>query len=79
MTATPTDHILCLSQLVDGFILNSQLEGKSDHTIEGYRSKLARFIDFTEDNPISEITTTDIRQYLNYVKQSYNLSLATVE
>jgi site-specific recombinase XerD len=74
---TTTQH--SLFQLIDGYILSCQLEGKADSTTKNYQLKLQRLIDFIGDKPIDNISPTDIREYLSYVKDKYHLCLATVE
>ena len=74
---TPTQHSLL--QLIDGYLLSCQLEGKADSTTKDYQLKLQRFIEFIRDKPIDSISPTDIREYLSHVKNKYRPSLATVE
>jgi site-specific recombinase XerD len=70
---------LVLPILIDGLLPSSSLEGKASGTIAGHRIKLGRFLGFVGDRPIADISSAEIRQYLDHAKQAYGLSLASVE
>ncbi|MFC1950081.1 tyrosine-type recombinase/integrase [Chloroflexota bacterium] len=74
---TITHH--SLRQLIDGFILSYKLDGKSPLTIDSHQQKLSRFLDYLEKHPYEAITTTVVRNFLGYVRETYNLEPSTVQ
>jgi hypothetical protein len=76
---TPAHHIPCPAHLIDGFPLNSSLEGRASDTVASHRIKLGRFLGFVGDRPIADISSAEIRQYPGHAKQAYGLSLASVK
>lgn len=58
------ETVLTNQKAFDSFILASQIEGKAERTIEQYYRVLKHFFADVDKQPI-EITSTDIREYLN--------------
>jgi site-specific recombinase XerD len=59
-----------LQDLVDGLIFSLQAEGRSVRTIEYYKNLLSTFLNYTNDNNLSDvksINAIDIRQFLSWV------------
>lgn len=81
---------LNLKNLIEGYRLSCQTEGKSPQTIEWYTTFLKRFCDFLEQNKfptdLSRIDKSHIREFIHYLqteaKTPYTvkpLSQATVQ
>lgn len=69
-----------LSDAIEGYWLDKRLD-LSDHTITGYSVIFRRLVTFLGDKSFDQITTTDIRRFLAYVADEYELgdkSLANV-
>jgi len=70
--------VLELSNLIQGFKLSCQTEGKSPKTIEWYISFLLRFLKFLEQNglptQLDHIEKTHIRQFILYLQQEARTS-----
>lgn len=71
-----------MSELLEDYIEHLEVEGgRSDKTAENYRLYLNRFVEFTNDLPVSKITTEIIRKYrlwLNRYKNDNEETLATI-
>lgn len=69
-----------LSDAIEGFWLDKQLDF-SKHTITGYSLIFRRLVDYLADKQLDQITSNDIRRFLAYVADEYELnskSLANV-
>jgi site-specific recombinase XerD len=66
-------NVLKLGNLIDGFKLSCQTEGKSSKTIEWYISFLERFHRFLEDNglpvSINLLEKNHVRKFIRYLQQ----------
>lgn len=71
-----------VSELILDFIEHLEVEGgRSSKTAENYRLYLERFVEFTEDTKVADITTEMIRKYrlwLNRYKNTADDDLATI-
>ena len=71
-----------VSELINDFIEHLEVEGgRSIKTAENYKLYLERFVEFTEDIKVAEITTEHIRQYrlwLNRYENNNDETLATI-
>ena len=63
-----------LSKAVQGFLLFKQGEGLSPKTIETYQLHLRYFVDFLEDVEVSEVTSINVLQFLQYMKTEHRPS-----
>lgn len=69
-----------LSDAIDGYWLDKRLN-LSNHTITGYKVIFRRLMDFLDDKPFEEVSSNDVRRFLTYVAEEYELgdkSLANV-
>jgi site-specific recombinase XerD len=53
----------------DGRLIELWLHGKSDATIEAYRSDLSKFFDFTEGKPLRAITLSDVQDFADFISE----------
>lgn len=71
-----------MSELILDFIEHLEVEGgRSSKTAENYRLYLERFVEFTEDTKVGDITSEMIRKYrlwLNRYKNNMDDELATI-
>ncbi len=71
-----------MSEIIPDYIEHLEVEGgRSAHTAENYNLYLSRFIEFTDDIKISNITPEIVRKYrlwLNRFKNSHDDELATI-
>ncbi len=67
------NNVLDLQNLIQGFKLSCQTEGKSTQTIEWYTGFLNRFLQFLKDNgyptEINKVDKTHIRAFILYLLQ----------
>ncbi len=63
---------LLLSKAIDGFIFirDKVVEGLSDTTIVSCKDHLGRFLDFTNDIPITNIGSSKIEEFLYMMSSS---------
>ena len=64
-------------ELLDNFLSEIELEGKSQNTIDGYRNRITRFLDFIGWKEIRYISRQDIIGFLSSLK-TQNISNATL-
>ncbi len=62
---------LLVSKAIPGFIQYKSAEGLSPRTMEGYEHDLKLWLEIRGDQDIREITTTDLREYLNHMRSEY--------
>lgn len=62
---------LLVSKAIPGFIQYKSAEGLSPRTLEGYEHDLKLWLEIRGDQDIREITTTDLREYLNHMRSEY--------
>lgn len=62
-----------ISNAIDGYWLDKRLD-LSNHTIGGYVVIFRRLIEFLQDKEIEQVTSDDIRRFLAYVADEYELS-----
>jgi len=71
-----------MSEMILDFIEHLEVEGgRSAHTAENYKLYLERFVEFTNDIEVNQITTEIVRKYrlwLNRFKNDHNDELATI-
>jgi site-specific recombinase XerD len=69
-----TDSRIDLRSLINGFLLNAKVEGKSPQTVSYYREKLRNFLWYAEayglPQAIGEITTQHIREFLAWLRDT---------
>lgn len=68
----------------DGRLIELWLYGKSEQTWRAYIADLARFFDYNESKPLSEITISDLQEYAGFISEllapgSQVRALATVK
>jgi integrase/recombinase XerD len=59
------------SQAITGWLITLSAEGYSPRTIELYTQQLARFTEWAKDPPVEDVTTLQLRQYLNWLRDDY--------
>jgi len=58
---------ITLSQAIEGFLLDKEIEGASPYTIRNYKLSLRRFVTFLETDPsILSIETSHARNYIHH-------------
>ena len=57
-----------LSRMIEGFFIDKRGQGRSDDTLHEYHTTLKRFLEFTKDPPINEITSKTITDFFNYLE-----------
>jgi site-specific recombinase XerD len=71
-----------MSEMILDFIEHLEVEGgRSAHTAENYKLYLERFVEFTDDIEVNQITAEIVRKYrlwLNRFKNDHNDELATI-
>lgn len=68
-----------LYQSVDAFIIDQQIRGNADTTIDNYRRNLGYFMDYIgKDIPITEITLNSLKSYYLSLSRK-NLSSVTIQ
>jgi integrase/recombinase XerD len=61
-----------LSKAVEGYIIAALAEGYSQLTLAAYRSALNTMQEFIGDKEVSDITTEDLRGFMNYLVTDYS-------
>jgi len=59
------------SKALQGFINYKSAEGLSPRTIDSYERNIKLWLTYQEDIDLSEITSRDLRDYLNYLRTEY--------
>ena len=79
-TIKSTDLIVAdgLPEAVRLYIATKSIENVKKGTLENYYSALRRFF-ATVRKPVEQITATDVRLYLGWYKQTYNVSDSTLD
>lgn len=62
---------LKLSKAIPGFLNYKSAEGLSPRTIYSYRRDLELWLTYQDDVDIREVTSRDLRDYLNYLRTEY--------
>ena len=62
---------LSISKAIDGFIQFKSAEGLSHWTVSNYERTLHHWLERQEDVDISAVSSNDIREYLNYMRNDY--------
>jgi integrase/recombinase XerD len=60
-----------LSQAIDGFLLQKRIAQLSDRTLELYVRQLGMFLQHTGDKDLLDVTSGDIKSFLNWLKIDY--------
>jgi site-specific recombinase XerD len=60
-----------LSKSIEGYIIAALAEGYSPLTLTAYRSALNTLAGFIGDKEVSDITTEDLRVFMNYLVTDY--------
>jgi site-specific recombinase XerD len=68
---------MMLSETIEQLAVETRALGRSPRTIRSYREKLGYLCDFLGNEPIEDVTTSDLRRYVTYLLER-NLSHATV-
>ena len=45
------------------------LHGKSEGTVEAYRSDISKFVDFTEGKPLRAVTLADVQDFADFISE----------
>jgi integrase/recombinase XerD len=53
----------------DGRLIELWLHGKSDATVDAYRSDLTKFVDFTEAKPLRTVTLSDVQDFADFISE----------
>lgn len=53
----------------DGRLIGLWLHGKSEATVNAYRSDLAKFLDFTRGKPLGNVTLADVQEFADFVSE----------
>ena len=69
MNRSPSN--LLISLCIDGFIKYKNAEGLQQRTVESYELVLKKWLEQLGDKPINKVVTTDIRDYLAYLRTEY--------
>jgi integrase/recombinase XerD len=59
------------SKAIEGYIIASLAEGYSQLTLNAYRSALSTMKEYIGDKEVDEITTEDLRAFMNYLVTDY--------
>jgi integrase/recombinase XerD len=57
-----------LSHAVNDLVTAAIADGRSRRTVGDYQQKLQRLVDFLDDKPIEEVTTSDLRSYAAHLR-----------
>ena len=60
-----------IQQAIQGFIPYKSAEGLSNATMVGYQHDLNLWVEIQSDRGITEVTTQELRGYLNYMRTDY--------
>ena len=63
-----------LSRTVEGFLLNVSASGRSSNTIRNYTAELRRFIIWIGDKDINQIDSSQIENYMLYLKNDFRIT-----
>jgi integrase/recombinase XerD len=62
---------LLISNAVPGFIQYKSAEGLSLRTLASYQYDLELWLEIRGDRDVKQVTTQELREYLNYVRTDY--------
>lgn len=74
-----TRNSLPNEELIDRFIQNKKLVGLSQSSILHYTSEARKLGKFYPNRNLTELTTSDIKNYLSYYVQEHNLQASTTQ
>ena len=74
-----TRNSLPNEELIDRFIQNKKLVGLSQSSILHYTSEARKLGKFYPNRNLTELTTSDIKNYLSYYVQEHNLQTSTTQ
>ena len=60
---------MMLSETIRELIMATQIEGRSQRTIQSYREKLGYLCDFLGDVPIEKVTAVDLERYVTHLQE----------
>jgi site-specific recombinase XerD len=60
---------MMLSETIQELIMATQIEGRSQRTIQSYREKLGYLCDFLGDVPIEKVTAADLERYVTHLQE----------
>ena len=60
---------MMLSETIDYLIIATQIEGRSQRTIQSYQEKLNHLCDFLGDVSIEDVTAADLQRYLAHLQE----------
>ncbi|RPI31499.1 MAG: hypothetical protein EHM70_11415, partial [Chloroflexota bacterium] len=60
-----------LSQATEGYIISALGDGYSQLTLAAYRSALGTMREFLGDKEVKDITTADLRSFMNFLVTQY--------
>jgi integrase/recombinase XerD len=60
-----------LNQAITGFLIYKSAEGLTPRSIDSYQRILEKWCDYHGDSTLNSITSQDILQYLNWLRQDY--------
>ena len=63
--------MLSVTQALEGFLLQKQLEGLSPRTLKGYERQIELLAQFLRDPPVDTISTTDLRRFFLFLHEDY--------
>lgn len=59
---------MLLEEAIRTLLIATQVEGRSPQTVEWYRRKLTRLVNFLGNVPVEQITAHDLRQYIAHLQ-----------
>jgi integrase/recombinase XerD len=62
---------LSISKAIPGFIQYKGAEGLSPRTLTGYEHDLSLWLEIQGDRDLAQVTTQELREYLNYMRTEY--------
>lgn len=63
-----------LSRAIEGFILSKSSSDRSPNTIRNYQQELGRFVDWLGDIPIDEISSSQLKEYMKYLRDDFRIT-----
>jgi site-specific recombinase XerD len=57
------------AELLDNFLTNLEVSGRSQHTIVAYRHNVRDFLDFTVGVSVTEITHSEVYEWLHFLEE----------
>jgi len=60
-----------LSEALQGYVIASLADGLSSLTVNGYRASLVKLIEYLGDKEVAQVTTDDLRSFMNYLSNGY--------